>query len=217
MTLPTTAIGPATAPHATTPARGLSDNYQSFLNLLVAQVSHQDPLDPVDGTEFVAQLATLTGVEQSLKMNEQMEALRAQMGLSAALSESSLIGRRVTVPSETVMLEEDGARFSYELAAPSDSVTAIITDAAGNPVRELPGLPGTAGERIALTWDGTDATGAALPPGRYGVALAASGAAGGYNTYASFRVMSVSFDAGRQYLDLDGGGAVTSDQILRID
>lgn len=49
------------------------------------------------------------------------------------------------------------------------------------------------------------------------MALATEEAAGGYNTYASFRVVSVSFRAGQQYLDLDGGGSVTSDQILRID
>lgn len=219
----TTTIAPAAQPPSPTvalsqaPSNGLSDNYQSFLNLLVTQVSYQDPLNPVEGTDFIAQLATLTGVEQSLKMNEQMEALRAQLGLSAALSESSLIGRTVTVPSDQIELGAGGASFSYELGSPSDSVTAIITDAAGNPVRELSGLPGPAGERVSLHWDGTDASGAALPPGRYGIALAASDAAGGYDTFASFRVASVSFDAGRQYLDLEGGGSVTSDQIIRID
>lgn len=199
------------------PSNGLSDNYQSFLNLLVTQVSYQDPLNPVEGTDFIAQLATLTGVEQSLKMNEQMEALRAQIGLSAALSESSLIGRSVTVPSDEIELGADGASFSYELDRPSETVTAIITDAAGNPVRELTGLPGVAGERVGLHWDGTDASGAPLPPGRYGIALAASDVSGGYNTYSSFRVASVSFVSGQQYLDLEGGGSVTSSQIIRID
>lgn len=217
LTVTTPATNTPTAALAATPSNGLSENYQSFLNLLVAQVSYQDPLNPVEGTDFIAQLATLTGVEQSLKMNEQMEALRAQLGLSAALSESSLIGRRVTVPSEVIELGEDGAAFSYELGSSSESVTAIISDAAGNPVRQLEGLPGTAGELVNLHWDGTDASGAPLPPGRYQIALAASDAAGGYNTYASFRVVSVSFNAGQQYLDLEGGGAVTSDQILRID
>lgn len=207
---PTAALGQA-------PSNGLSDNYQNFLNLLVTQVRFQDPLNPVEGTDFIAQLATLTGVEQSLKMNDQMEALRSQLALSAALSESSLIGRTITVPSEDIQLGEGGASFSYELGSSSESVTAVISDAAGNPVRQLDGLPGTAGELVNLTWDGTDADGNPLPPGRYKIALAADNAAGGYNTYASFRVVSVSFSAGRQYLDLDGGGSVTSDQILRID
>lgn len=208
---------PPTAALAQAPSNGLSDNYQSFLNLLVAQVSYQDPLNPVEGTDFIAQLATLTGVEQSLKMNEQMEALRAQLGLSAALSETSLIGRNVTIPSDVIELGDSGAAFSYELGSASDSVTAIISDAAGNPVRQLEGLPGTAGELVSLTWDGTDANGAPLPQGRYQIALAATDVAGGYNTYASFRVVSISFDGGRQSLDLEGGGAVTSDQIIRID
>jgi flagellar basal-body rod modification protein FlgD len=219
MTLTVTTL-PHTAPTAALaqgPSNGLSENYQSFLKLLVAQVSYQDPLNPVEGTDFIAQLATLTGVEQSLKLNEQMEALRAQLGLSAALSESSLIGRTVTIPSDVIELGEGGASFGYELGSGADSVTAIISDASGNPVRRLEGLPGAAGERYSLTWDGTDANGAPLPPGRYQIALAATDVAGGYNTYASFRVVSVSFDAGRQWLDLEGGGSVTSEQIIRID
>lgn len=209
--------GQTTTALASASTKNLSENYQSFLKLLVAQVSYQDPLNPVEGTDFIAQLATLTGVEQSLKLNEQMEALRAQLGLSAALSESSLIGRSVTVPSEVVILGEGGASFSYELDSAAETVTAVISDAAGNPVRSLEGLPGGAGERISLTWDGTDADGIALPPGQYRIALATEGAEGSYNTYASFRVRSISFDSGRQYLDLEGGGAVTSDQIVRID
>ena len=197
--------------------QGMSENYQNFLDLLVTQVKYQDPLNPVEGTDFIAQLATLTGVEQSLKLNEQMEALRAQLGLSAALSESSLIGRTVTVPSDVIELGSNGASFSYELDGPSESVMAIISDASGNPVRSLEGLPGVAGERVDLTWDGTDANGDPLPSGRYQLALAASDTAGAYNTFASFRVVSISFDAGLQSLDLEGGGSVTSDQVIRID
>lgn len=210
------ALSPTSA-LAQAPANGLSENYQSFLKLLVTQVSYQDPLNPVQGTELIAQLATLTGVEQSLKMNQQMEALRSQLALSAALSESSLIGRTVTVPSDVIELGDRGALFSYELGGASSSVTAIISDAAGNPVRLLEGLPGPAREMVSVSWDGTDADGSPLPPGRYQIALAATDGVGGYNTYASFRVASLSFSAGRQYLDLAGGGAVTSDQIIRID
>jgi len=209
----------STAALAQAPAAALSDNYKSFLNLLVAQVSYQDPLKPVEGTEFITQLATLTGVEQSLKLNGQMEALRAQLGLSAALSESSLIGRTVTVPTDAVELREGGVAFSYDLASPAEGVTALITDASGKPVREIGGLPGAVGQRTSVVWDGTDANGVPLPLGRYNISLAATGTTGpaGYNTYAGFKVHSVSFDGGRPYLDLDGGGKVTSDQILRID
>lgn len=211
--------GSATNALARAPANSLSDNYRSFLNLLVAQVSYQDPLKPVEGTEFIAQLATLTGVEQSLKLNDQMEALRSQLGLTAALSESALIGRSVTVPSETVELRPDGTAFSYELASSAKSVTAFITDADGNVVRQVTGLPGEAGQRISVVWDGTNADGAPLPLGRYGISLAAEGGdmSRGYDTFARFRVISLSFDGGQQYLDLDGGGRTTSDQIVRID
>lgn len=195
----------------------MSNDYKSFLSLLVAQVSHQDPLKPIDGTEFVSQLATLTGVEQSVKLNDQMQSLRTQLALSAALSESSLIGRTVTVPSEEIELGPDGADFSYELQGTATSVTAIIRDAAGVPVREIAGLPATDRGLVNVAWDGADANGIQLPPGRYQVALATEDGTGGYNTYSSFEVVSLSFENGEQRLDLSGGGSAMSSQIVRIE
>jgi len=56
-----------------------------------------------------------------------------------------------------------------------------------------------------------------LPPGRYEVALATADTTGGYNTYASFEVLSLSFENGEQRLDLSGGGSALSSQIVRIE
>jgi len=204
------------APTVDAPSAPPSD-YESFLNLLVAQVSHQDPLKPIDGTEFVSQLATLTGVEQSVKLNDQMQSLRTQLALSAALSESSLIGRTVTVPSEQIELGPSGARFSYELQSPASNVTAIIRNADGVTARELAGLPTSEQGLVEVAWDGTDDGGVLLPPGRYEVALATADTTGGYNTYASFEVLSLSFENGEQRLDLSGGGSALSSQIVRIE
>lgn len=212
-----TPITPAPVTPSVDAPKTMSDDYESFLSLLVAQVSHQDPLKPIDGTEFVSQLATLTGVEQSVKLNDQMKSLRSQLALSAALSESSLIGRTVTVPSEEIELGPDGATFSYELQGPATSVTAIIRDATGNPLREIADLPGTDRGLVNVAWDGTDANGVQLPPGRYQVALATEDGTGGYNTYTSFEVVSLSFENGEQRLDLAGGGSVMSSQIVRIE
>lgn len=68
-------------------------DYQSFLKLLVAQMKNQDPTDPMDSTQYMAQLAAFSQVEQSVQMNTKLD----QMLQSSALAQAdSLIGRTIT-------------------------------------------------------------------------------------------------------------------------
>jgi flagellar basal-body rod modification protein FlgD len=68
-------------------------DYDSFLQLLVAQLKSQDPLNPADPTQFVSQLATLSGLEQQIKQNDKLAQILTTMGIGEA---SGLLGRRVT-------------------------------------------------------------------------------------------------------------------------
>ena len=65
---------------------------EDFLKLLVAQLTHQDPTNPMNDTEFVAQLATYSSLEQQMTMNKNLETMIAQQGLTTAASATSLIG-----------------------------------------------------------------------------------------------------------------------------
>ena len=67
--------------------------YDAFLKLLVAQMQNQDPTKPMDSTEFVAQLASFSGVEQSVKINSKLDALITSIGLNQA---DALIGKYVS-------------------------------------------------------------------------------------------------------------------------
>lgn len=68
-------------------------NYESFLKLLVAQMKNQDPTEPVDSTQQLAQLASFSQVEQSIKMNTKLETMLANMSFGQV---NDLIGRTVT-------------------------------------------------------------------------------------------------------------------------
>ncbi|MDX3926361.1 MAG: flagellar hook assembly protein FlgD [Shinella sp.] len=68
-------------------------NYESFLKLLVAQMKNQDPTEPMDSTAQMAQLATFSQVEQTIKTNKNLENLLARTSLQEA---NSVIGRTVT-------------------------------------------------------------------------------------------------------------------------
>lgn len=74
-------------------ATSASLNYNAFLKLLIAQVKAQDPTDPMKASEQIAQLATFSQVEQSIKMNSNLESLIQAQGIGQA---SSLIGKTVT-------------------------------------------------------------------------------------------------------------------------
>lgn len=197
----------------------LSNDYETFLNLLVAQIRNQDPLEPMDATEFISQIATLTQVEQTVNTNSQLEQLRSTLALTASMSEATLIGRTVTVPSSTVQLEDGGSpvAFSYEIEGEASSASAIISDADGNMLRVIEELPGGAGTLHQVSWDGRDDSGAALPAGTYTISMAALDAAGGYNTYIRDRVASVSYVGGEQLLNLENGLEASSGEIVRIE
>lgn len=219
MTITALASAPVQASQSDNALSKLSEDYTKFMKLLVAQVSHQDPLKPMDGTQFITQVAQLTQVEQAVQTNKQFEALRAQLSLSAALSETGLIGRDVTISADSIVLGEGGSRFSYELERSSAGVSAVITDAEGRLVRQIDGLPGEAGSLVDVAWDGLDSAGNPVPPGAYGIALSITGSAGGqpggYNTYTSGQVTAIEFGQDAPLLRLGDGRVVSSRDIVR--
>ncbi|MEW9616615.1 flagellar hook assembly protein FlgD [Shinella sp. S4-D37] len=74
-------------------------NYESFLKLLVAQMKNQDPTEPMDATQQMAQLATFSQVEQTIKTNKNLESLLQRTSLQEA---NSVIGRTVTSEDGTI-------------------------------------------------------------------------------------------------------------------
>lgn len=208
-------VGASKADAATS---SLATNYESFLTLLVAQVQNQDPLEPMESSQFVDQLATLTQVEQTVQMNSQMENLRSQLALNAALSETGMIGREVTGPSDTVQFDGDKAVFSYELAADAATVQAQIRDASGNLIAVIDGLSITGKTLHEVEWDGTDTVGNKVAAGQYHLSIAAvdaEGGAGSYNSYTNATVLAVEYSDSSTYLQLSNGNRINSGEIVR--
>jgi flagellar basal-body rod modification protein FlgD len=72
---------------------GATVDYQAFLKLLVAEMKNQDPTEPMDSTQYVAQLASFSQVEQSVQINDKLEQILAATSLSQA---GGLVGREIT-------------------------------------------------------------------------------------------------------------------------
>lgn len=88
-------VGTTTA----TSAAKANVDYQSFLKLLVAEMKNQDPTKPMDSTQYIAQLASFSQVEQSIQVNAKLDSLLQLSQLSQA---SSIIGKTVTSGDGTV-------------------------------------------------------------------------------------------------------------------
>ena len=118
----TTATSSSAASQASAKA---SIDYDSFLKLLIAQMKNQDPTDPMDASEQIAQLATFSQVEQSIQMNSNLETLITGNALTNA---SSYIGKTITSADE----KTTGVVASVRVY--SDTMVATTTDGAEIPI-----------------------------------------------------------------------------------
>jgi flagellar basal-body rod modification protein FlgD len=197
----------------------LSADYDSFLQLLTAQVANQDPLAPMDSTTFVSQLAQLSQVEQSIQTNANLEQISSRLAASGALADMALIGRQVTLPSDTLNLAGGTAEFGYELAADAAIVGARITTADGTVVRELSDLPRSGGKLQTVAWDGRNNAGELVADGNYSIeirALTNDETPVSVSTFTSALVEKLSFDTGQPILTLSNGETAHSGQVMAV-
>ena len=138
-----------------------------FLTLLVTQLQHQDPLNPQDSTEFTAQLAQFSSLEQLGNVNDNLEYLKLAM-IAANNSEAvALIGKQIIAAGNTIQLDNGAAvACNFELAGGASAVAVNIYDANGNFMRTFEGGALSAGAH-ALEWDGKDSEGNSVPDGAY--------------------------------------------------
>ena len=148
-----------------------------FLELLLVQLQMQDPLEPMDNREMVAQLAQFSSLEQLENMNTSLEnALETDLLIGQLLSNTmstTLIGRRVSARASSFALSGDGdVSLAYDLSAAADAVRVSILDETGMVVATLDGLDGEEGQHD-FSWDGCDDHGTRLPSGTYTFAVSA--------------------------------------------
>lgn len=161
------------------PVGGQELDKTAFLKLLVAQMKHQDPLEPMKNTEFVAQLAQFSGVEQLVSVNEGINMLQyQQMGMSNAQA-STFVGKEVEVRSDKVQVQDGNGmvQLGFQLQDRADSITVNIRDAKGTVVRSIEMGAHDAGD-IKLDWDTRDHSGSFVTPGTYRIDVVAQDAEG---------------------------------------
>jgi flagellar basal-body rod modification protein FlgD len=121
----------------------------AFLELMITQMNNQDPLSPQDNTEFIAQLAQFSSVEGLERLNTSFEDFSGNFMSNQALQASSLVGRSVTVPTDTTYLAEGGIiSGSVNLPQTSPNTQVSIYDSSGALVGQIPLGAREAGETV---------------------------------------------------------------------
>ena len=170
----------------TAPTAKLTADFNMFLKLLTTQLQYQDPLDPMDTSQYTQQLVSYSQVEQAMQQTSKLEemlkrsegqyeavldqtdllgAMLDQLGSQNLTAATGYIGKEVTAYQPTAALGQDGAKWFYELNEGANSTRLKIYDSNNRLVRVLDGQKGAS--RHELTWDGKDTRGTAMPPGIY--------------------------------------------------
>ena len=162
---PTAAAAGANTGASATGRTRMADSYETFMSLLTAQIKNQDPLSPMDSTQFTQQLVQMTGVEQQLLTNDLLEKLVTNTG-SGIQTSVSLLGRDVRALNDTAKLTAGKAEWGYKLDREATDVTVEVLNDLGKVVQvvKVSGDDLKAGDHT-FNWNGKDRTGAQLPNG----------------------------------------------------
>lgn len=177
----------------------------AFLTMLVAQLQNQDPLNPMDGTDFSAQLAQFSQLEQLMNLNDSMETMAGAFTENTEGDAMSYLGKQVTGNVDAMHVEEGSVTGGfYNLSQPAD-VMITITDADGKTVKTLFEGQQGAGSHL-ISWDGTDNAGEAVEDGTYNYNVMANSGHGFSEVPATVTgtVEGITYNNGTPYLVVEG-------------
>jgi len=192
-------------------ASTITSDFETFLVMLTAQLKNQDPLNPIDSTDYATQLATFSGVEQQVKTNDLLESLAAQMGTMSMSQLSGWVGMEARVAAPVYF---DGAPITVipVAATTADAAYLVARDESGTEVQrsqiDLSGGP--------VTWGGVDAQGEPLAEGVYSLSVVSmsDGAVISDQIAAAYsKITEARNDNGNIFLVLESGSEIAASQV----
>jgi flagellar basal-body rod modification protein FlgD len=196
----------------------LADSEQTFLTLMTTQLKNQDPLSPVDSTQFTQQIVQMTGVEQQLLTNDLLSAL---VGMNdGGLTQSvNLIGKDVATQSDTGVLKDGKVSFDFNLPTAASTLKLEVRNAAGDTVATIDPSKLTDKGDHSVTWDGKLAAGGTADDGGlYTLKITAEDSGGNLIKSAATstttgKVTAVSQENGVTMVTIDGRKVKSTDII----
>lgn len=192
----------------------LSSDFETFLQMLTAQAKYQDPLEPIDSSEYAAQLAQFSMVEQQVLSNDLLQALSGQIGAGSIGQMAGWIGMeaRTTAP-----VKFDGAPITVvpQVEAGADQAILVAYNASGDEVQRQQISTGTQ----PVEWTGLASDGTAFATGQYSFKVESRSLdqiIGTYPAEAYSRITEARREGEATMLVLDGGSTVTTDEVTAL-
>jgi len=185
----------------------LSQNFDTFLTLLTAQLQNQNPLDSMKADQFTQQLVSYSQVEQAIETNQNLETLIAAQTAQGFSNTVGYLGKTVTLDSNVAGLQDGSASWHYILGSNADEVKIVIKDDSGEEVytEDLSGEDLEKGEHV-FTWDGVSSDGTDMPDAAYSMTITAKAGDSAVDTatLVEGKVDSVETVAGQHWLVIKG-------------
>lgn len=192
----------------------ITSDFDTFLQLLTAQLENQDPLNPLESTEFATQIATFSGVEQQVLTNDLLADLTSALGATEIGQLADWVGKDVRAAMPAYF---DGSPITLapDPANGADSTALLVRSESGTVVQRIE--LGVSSDPIE--WAGTTTDGGPLPEGLYSFTLesSADGAVIGTDAvevYATVREART--ENGNSFLVFDGDATASVDTITAI-
>ncbi len=146
-----------------------SNNFQDFLTLLTTQLKNQDPMSPMDSTQFTSQLVQFTGVEQGILQNQNLKQLIALQSDTQMGNAVQYLGKTINDAGNQIQLSGSTGTVNYNVSDPSTAKVVItITDSSGTTIRTATvDTPAVGAD--TFQWDGRNNTGTVIADGTYNV------------------------------------------------
>lgn len=192
----------------------LSADFQTFLTMLTVQMQNQDPLNPVDSSDYAVQLATFSGVEQQVQTNSLLSEIQALFGTSGLVQMADWVGKEVRVAASG-QYEGDPVSVSFSVPTIADHSEVIVQDQSGMEIARFD----VSVTEDSFDWDGTTADGTVAAHGLYDFFVVSSSNGEVIEVeqaeiYAG--VTEVQSQNGTNILILDGGIYVPADTVTAV-
>jgi len=219
--IPTTASAAAAAQTAAASASGSSQtlDQSDFLKLMTAQMQNQDPFNPVDNTQMIAQMAQFSSVAGISQMNTTLQAIADKLNGTTPSDAMAYVGRTVLTEGDTAYGRTSGGiAGAVELDGDATDVNVTIADGSGKVLKTLD-LGQQAQGTVNYDWDGTAADGTDAGTGPFKVTVAASNGAANVSAHSLVwaPVESVSMpSSGDPVLTVAGIGTIPTSAVRQI-
>jgi flagellar basal-body rod modification protein FlgD len=191
---------------------------EDFLHLLITQLQNQDPLSPTDHTEFTAQLAQFSSLEQLSNVNDNLEQLQNFQASTNNSQAVSLLGKEITTKGNFLQLTDGGpVGCDFSLSGDAATVVTSVYDSTGGFVKSFENKNLVAGQNT-LFWDGTDQDGNPTAGGSYTFEIQAADANKQNietETFFTGTVNTVTFENNIPFL-ISGGQKIALGDVIRV-